>query len=345
MTIMPSIVEQLPKVEISYDWGSPGFYEVLKQKSVPVLLKGVVESWAIVQAGKDSDESLLNYLCARSSPGLVNTLEAPFSTSGYFFYTDSLQGFNFERKQARFRDFCDRLLNYKNKKSAFLSIQSAFIDEYFPGVDIENKMTIMGDNLRPRIWIGNKTIVGTHYDDADNIACVVAGRRRFTLFPPDQIKNLYVGPLEFTPAGATVSMASLVDPDFIKYPQLKLALDHAVVADMEPGDGLYIPTLWWHHVEALGEINALINYWCGGSIGGNCSPPYPHAAMLMSMLAMNQLSPAARKAWKAMFDHYVFHEEEDIAEHLPQNKKGIMSVIDEAAADRLKKWLVSQLQQ
>ena len=339
-----SIIEQLPKVEISYDWKSPGFYDVLKQKSVPVLLKGLVSSWDIVRAGNHSDEYLLDYLCDKASPGLVNTLEAPSSTNGYFFYNETLQGFNFEKKQARFRDFCDRLLSYKNKKSAFLSIQSAFIDEYFPGVETENPMTIMGENLRPRIWIGNKTVVGTHYDDADNIACVVAGQRRFTLFPPDQIKNLYVGPLEFTPAGATVSMASLVNPDFIKYPRLKFALEYAVVADMEPGDGLYIPTLWWHHVEALGEINTLINYWCGGSIGGDRAPPYPHAAMLMSILAMNELPISARKAWKAMFDYYVFHENGDTAEHLPQGKRGIMSGIDEVSAERLKKWLISQLQ-
>lgn len=339
-----SVIEQLPKVEVSYDWKSPEFYEVLKKKSVPVLLKGLVSSWPIVQAGNHSDESLLDYLCDKASPGLVSTLEAPFSTNGYFFYTDTLQGFNFERKQAKFREFCDRLLSYRNRNSAFLSIQSAFLDENFPGVDVENVMTIMGSNLRPRIWIGNKTVVGTHYDDADNIACVVAGRRRFTLFPPGQIKNLYVGPLEFTPAGATVSMASLINPNFIKYPLLRQALDHAVVADMEPGDGLYIPTLWWHHVEALGEINALINYWCGGSIGGHRAPPYPHAAMLMSMLAMDQLSPATRKAWKAVFNYYVFREDGDIAEHLPRDKRGIMSGIDEAAADRLRKWLVSQLQ-
>lgn len=339
-----SVIDQLSKVDISYDWQSPDFYDVLKTKSVPVLLKGLVSSWPIVKTANQSDESLFDYLCSRASPGLVSTLEAPSSTNGYFFYNDGLQGFNFERKHAKFRDFSNRLLNFRHQKSSVLSIQSAFVDEYFPGVEIENPMTVMGDGLRPRIWIGNKTVVGTHYDDADNIACVVAGRRRFTLFPPHQIKNLYVGPLEFTLAGATVSMASLTNPDFTRYPLLKDALDHALVADMEPGDGLYIPTLWWHHVEALSEINALINYWCGGSIGGELAPPYPHAAMLMSMLAMHKSSPSAKKAWKAMFDYYVFNEDGEIAGHLPPDKRGIMSGFDEAAAGRLKKWLVSQLQ-
>lgn len=341
---MISIIDQLPKVEIFHEWQSPALYELLKKKSVPVLLKGLVKSWPIVNAASQSDECLFNYLCSKASPGLVNTLEAPFSTNGYIFYNDTLQGFNFERKQSSFREFSDRLLSFRNRNSAFLSIQSAFIDDHFPGVNIENAMTVMGEKLRPRIWIGNKTIVGAHYDDADNIACVVAGRRRFTLFPPHQIKNLYVGPLEFTPAGATVSMASLVNPDFDKFPLLRNALDNALVADMESGDGLFIPTLWWHHVEALGEINALINYWCGGSIGGDMAPPYPHAAMLMSMLAMKKLSPAEKKSWKEIFDYYVFQESDEMAGHLPQDKRGIMGEINEKAMERLKKWLISQLQ-
>lgn len=339
-----SVIGQLPKVEVSYEWKSPHFYETLKEKSAPVLLKGLVCEWPIVKAAQTSDESLFDYLCERSAPGPINTLEAPYSTHGYFFYNDTLQGFNFERKQAKFRDFCNRLLNYRHINSAYLSIQSAFVDEYFPGVQLENNITIMGDQLRPRIWIGNKTIVGTHYDDAENIACVVAGRRRFTLFPPNQVSNLYPGPLEFTPAGATVSMASLVNPDFIKFPRLKQALENAWVADMEPGDALYIPTLWWHHVEALGEVNALINYWSGGAIGGDRSAPYPHAAMLMSMLALNGLPASARKAWREMFEYYVFLEQGEIAAHLPLAKRGIMGGIDEAAAEQLKKWLISQLQ-
>src|SRR3546814_4100254 len=65
----------------------------------------------------------------------------------------------------------------------------------------------------PRVWIGNATHVSTHYDVSSNLACVVAGRRRFTLFPPDQIANLYVGPLDVTMAGQPASMVDLAAPD------------------------------------------------------------------------------------------------------------------------------------
>ncbi len=55
--------------------------------------------------------------------------------------------------------------------------------------------------MLPRIWLGNSITTPTHLDEWNNIGCVVTGRRRFTLFPPEQIKNLYIGPIDFAPDG------------------------------------------------------------------------------------------------------------------------------------------------
>ena len=52
--------------------------------------------------------------------------------------------------------------------------------------------------------------------------------------------NLYPGPLENTPAGAVVSMVDFDDPDLERFPRFPQAMAEAWVADLEPGDAIYI---------------------------------------------------------------------------------------------------------
>ena len=109
--------------------------------------------------------------------------------------------------------------------------------------------------------MGNRAVVGPHNDHPDNIACVIAGRRRFRLFPPEQFANLYIGPLELNPAGRPVSFVSVNAPDLARYPRYARALEASREAELEPGDAIYIPSMWWHSVESLEPFNLLVNYW------------------------------------------------------------------------------------
>jgi len=148
----------------------------------------------------------------------------------------------------------------------------------------------------------------------ENIGCVVAGRRRFTVFPPEQTSNLYVGPLDLTPAGAPVSMVSVTAPEFERFPRFREALANGLVADLEPGDAIYIPYLWWHHVESLERFNVLVNYWWNPAPAGLGAP---FDSIFHGMMAIGGLPANQRKAWRALFDHYVFRLDGDPAEHLP----------------------------
>ncbi|GAB2506765.1 cupin-like domain-containing protein [Microbulbifer agarilyticus] len=270
-------------------------------------------------------------------------LEAPAASGGRFFYSNDYQGFNFARKVAEFDEFVDRLLAIRGQSGApALSIQSAFLDEYFDGLNSEHKVNLFGDDVRPRIWIGNRTVVATHNDDAENVACVAAGRRRFTLFPPGQLPNLYMGPLNKTPAGTPVSLASLTPPDLKRFPKLREALDHSYVAELDPGDAIYIPTLWWHHVEALSDFNILINFWRGGAIAGEKGVT-PQDALLLACLTIKSLPAKQRDAWKSFFDHYIFGVNGDPSVHIPEELRGILGDIGSDDAQALKKWLIKQL--
>ena len=56
-------------------------------------------------------------------------------------------------------------------------------------------------------------------------------------------------------------MADPLRPDFEAYPRFAEALETALTAELDPGDAVFIPTLWWHHVAALDPVNVLVNYW------------------------------------------------------------------------------------
>ena len=138
---------------------------------------------------------------------------------------------------------------------------STTVDTCLPGFRDANDVALGDRQALMSIWIGNRTCIAAHHDLPDNLACVVAGRRRFTLFPPSELPNLYIGPLDFTPAGQAVSLVDFARPDLEKFPKFAQALARAQVVELQAGDAVFIPSMWWHHVEALDAFNVLVNYW------------------------------------------------------------------------------------
>ncbi len=178
--------------------------------------------------------------------------------------------------------------------------------------------------------MGNKSRIPAHYDFASNIACCVAGKRRFTLFPPEELENLYVGPVDFTPAGQSISMVDFLNPDFDKFPKFRKALESALVVELEPGDALMIPSMWWHHVEALEDFNILVNYWWRNS------PTFmgsPQDVLEHAIIGLRDLPDDQRQIWKNLFDHYVFSPDNENFEHIPDNAKGILGKLSKVIAE------------
>ena len=56
-------------------------------------------------------------------------------------------------------------------------------------------------------------------------------------------------------------MVDFANPDFEKYPRFREAIAAGQMAELEPGDAVFIPAMWWHHVEGLSAFNTLVNYW------------------------------------------------------------------------------------
>jgi hypothetical protein len=242
--------------------------------------------------------------------------------AGKYYYTADLQGFNFERRQMRFADAMGKIVaTCGDATEPSMYVGSLPIDSYLPGFAQHNTLRILDQRVEPRIWVGHASNVSAHYDTFDNVACVVAGTRLVTLFAPQTIDRLYVGPLDHTMAGQPVSLAASAPEDDERFPRFREVKDQALVAELHAGDAIYIPKLWWHQIEATDEFNVLVNYWWDAfSIG----PDAPSTGLLLSMITIAERPLAERQAWKAFFDHYVFRTNGHPLAHLPESQHGIL---------------------
>jgi hypothetical protein len=140
------------------------------------------------------------------------------------------------------------------------------------------------------------------------------------------IDKLYVGPIDNTMAGQPVSLAASSAPDKDRFPLFEEIKDQSLVADLEPGDALYLPKLWWHKVESTAPFNVLVNYWWDAFRSG---PDAPYTSMLLSMITIAERPAAEREAWKAFFDHYVFRSHGHPLVHLPAEQHGLLGSLKE----------------
>ncbi|MDH7970776.1 cupin-like domain-containing protein [Sphingomonas sp. AR_OL41] len=307
----------------------------------PAILRGLARDWPAVQAACSSDEAIVDYAKRFSHAAAFPAIVGEPSIKGRFFYTDDLTALNFTRGQSPLDPFLDRLLRDRGAAQPYaMAIQSAPVPDLLPGFVAENVTDLLDPDVVPRLWIGNAIRVATHYDLMENVGVVIAGRRRFTLFPPDQLPNLYMGPLELTPAGTPVSVVDPAAPDLARYPRFAEASRHAQVAELEPGDAIYIPFHWWHAVDSLAPVNLFMNYWW------NPAPPGlgdAYNALLAGLYAIAALPADQRAAWREMFDWMVFRAHGDPAAHLPPAARGVLGELDAEKLGRMRATLLDSL--
>jgi len=318
--MLPDSIANLPPVPDLHDMDAPRFARDILHAARPAVLRGRFRTWPAVDRGYEGPHAMADYLKALDNGRPTTVLEANARTRGHFAYGPDMQDFNFNRRQKPVSAGLDDLLRVLDHPNPpYIYIQSTPTPEHLPGFAAQNPNPLLPPAIAPRIWISNASRAQIHNDNDHNIAVVAAGRRRFVLFPPGQVVNLYIGPMEHTPSGRAISLASLEAPDFNRFPKLAEALKHAEVATLEPGDALYIPKYWWHHVQSLTPFNVLVNYWWGNSAPTADNPMTP---FLAALLALKDISPADKLYWRAMFDHYIFQIDGDPAAHIPQGHQG-----------------------
>ncbi|QKQ73082.1 cupin-like domain-containing protein [Nostoc sp. TCL240-02] len=161
-------------------------------------------------------------------------------------------------------EYIDYMISGNSNKRLYLanwvvSCYPELLDDYREPIYFPNWLQRLPRNLlikyecdNPEIFIGHKnTSVGLH-KDPDNFSAwlgLISGRKRIVLFTPDQKDVLYDGKVD------------IFNPDLKKFPLYAKANPVEVI--LEPGEILYIPSQWWHHVNnlenSIGVGNIFIN--------------------------------------------------------------------------------------
>ena len=317
-------------------------FKDIRAAAEPAMMKGLAAHWPIVAAAGQGDGACADYLRGLALEAPVSFMRASPEVEGRLHYGESVATLNFERKESSLGQFLTQLIAEAGKsRPEALALQGMPAPERLPGFMEANQLAILPPSIIPRLWIGNAAKVAIHHDPTENVACVAAGRRLFTLFPPEQVGNLYMGPFQPTPAGVQVSMAHLTAPDLERFPRFADALGAARQAELEPGDAIYIPYHWYHHVEALDHFNVLVNYWWDSArtdIGS------PWDALMHGMMSLRTLPLDQRRAWRAMFDHYVFLANGDPGAHLAPDARGILSASSPQEVAQMRAAILAKLQ-
>jgi hypothetical protein len=312
----------------------------LRSADRPFVVRRLAADWPLVQAGRRSAAEARRYLLdhRRDVPFTVSV--GANSSDGRLFY-DEAMAMNFATFKTKLDEvFAHIDANERTGDARPIYLASIDMQGYFNGLHQANHIDLGNRAPLASIWMGTRTRIAAHNDVPDNLACVAVGRRRFTLFPREQFRNLYLGPIDNTPAGRAVSMVDFHAPDFTAHPKFRDALRQAQVAELEAGDALYIPAMWWHHVEGLAAFNVLVNYWW------RTTPRWlgqPQDALNHAILAMRDLPEDQKRHWREMFDYYVFDNDDSTTAHIPEQARSILSTLTAESAGRLRAFLLRAL--
>ncbi|HEX4894909.1 MAG TPA: cupin-like domain-containing protein [Solimonas sp.] len=308
----------------------------------PYVVRGAFAHWPVVQAARQSDEALARYLASLYNGVHIGLFHLPPAAKGRVFYADdTLRGFNFTRHTATLNHVLAGLLDVKTApEPPGLYIGSTTVEAVLPRFREDHALGLGDRDPLVSLWLGNRTRIAAHYDLPDNLAVVAAGRRRFTLFPPEQMPNLYMGPLDPTPAGQAISLVDFARPDLARFPRFSEAWDAGEQVEMEPGDALFIPSMWFHHVEGLAPVNLLINAWW------RQTPEYmdsPLSTLRLALMTLRDLPAKEKRIWEHHFRHFIWGADPSTWAHIPETARGLLGPIDEALSRQARAQLLNQL--
>ncbi|BES87860.1 Cupin superfamily protein [Nesidiocoris tenuis] len=217
------------------------------QTGSPVILLGCMDHWPAMVKWRN-----LDYLVKIAGPRTV-----PVEIGSSYTHND------WGMKLTSIEDFIKKHIMQKSPKTGYLAQHQLFdqIPELRKDICIPDYCCLSNDEscdgeVDINAWFGPaNTLTPLHHDPKYNLLCQVIGKKRVLLYSPDDSE--YLHPHMETVLNNTAQVDPL-NPDYEKFPTFKKAVTH--YCQLGPGEILFIPPKWWHHVESL-DVSFSVSFW------------------------------------------------------------------------------------
>lgn len=213
--------------------------------SRPVLLRGLMTGWRAMTAWTPE------YLKSMAGDQFVEVMTGREADAKYEMNARK------HRRELRFADYIDMVYSGKVTNDYYLVANNAFFQRPEMQPLLED-FTVFPEYLNQTaagrqcfLWFGPAgTVTPLHHDTSNILMAQVAGRKRYRLIPASQWQYVYNSEGVF-------SDVDCENPDLSRYPKFRDASTIDIV--VEPGEVLFMPVGWWHHVRAL-DVSMTVSF-------------------------------------------------------------------------------------
>ena len=218
----------LQEIERVQGLSSNDFFSHFVREEKPVVLRDFASDWPALKKWSP------DYFIEKYGDNEVKVYNGSFSKPG-----KSYMG---RATSMRFGDYLNSILNSGKDLRMFLYNIVSKAPELKNDVFLPSLMKGFSKRFLFMFFGPKGAVTQIHYDiDMSHVFhTAIQGRKRFVLFPQSESKKLYRHPFTIR------SYVDVDNPDFKKFPLLKEAQGFEVT--LEPGETLFIPSGFWHHV-------------------------------------------------------------------------------------------------
>jgi cupin-like protein len=213
------------------------------RRSRPVILRGAIHDWPAMQRWS------YGYFKQRFGEREVPVVRAKNGT-----LYDAAEGLHYE--QIRLAEYVDGLAAGGPNDLYVVFRVHEVMPELFDDI-VRPIYCRDAPWLRSRFWFAGPDTKGPlHRDLPNNLYAQIVGHKKFILIDRRSTRRVYrhsffSGVPNYSPVDAEA-------PDLGRYPCFRDA--RLLVAEVGPGDLLYIPSLWWHQAHSV-DTSLSVNLW------------------------------------------------------------------------------------